>query len=99
MKNRFNRTRSLVSLVFIIAMLASCIVGCSSPEKKLEKAFWYKEIGKYEKAFKNFSELAEAGNVEAQNELGLLYYNGHGVEQNRKKANEWFQKAADGGNI
>jgi TPR repeat protein len=41
--------------------------------------------------------LAEAGNMDAQNQLGLLYYDGRGVPQNFKQASVWFRKAAEQG--
>jgi len=41
--------------------------------------------------------LANNGNVEVQNKLGLMYTNGDGVKQDDKKAKEWFSKACDGG--
>lgn len=40
---------------------------------------------------------AEAGNVMAQNELGLIYCLGDWVDQDFKIAMEWFEKAADQG--
>jgi serine/threonine protein kinase len=41
---------------------------------------------------------ATAGNIDAMNNLGVLYQNGQGVAQSYDKAREWFQKAADAGN-
>ena len=40
---------------------------------------------------------AEQGDAEAQFDLGLLYYNGEGVEQSRTKAAEWCRLAAEQG--
>ncbi len=40
---------------------------------------------------------AEDGNVEAQYQLGLAYYNGDGIKQNNSKAYYWFQKAIEQG--
>ncbi len=40
---------------------------------------------------------AEAGNMDAQNQLGLLYHEGRGVPQNFKRASLWFRKAAEQG--
>ncbi len=37
---------------------------------------------------------AEAGNVAAENQLGILYAQGRGTEQSFPKAIEWWQKAA-----
>jgi TPR repeat protein len=41
---------------------------------------------------------AEAGDANAQSNLGVMYKNGQGVEQDFKKALKWWQKAADQGN-
>lgn len=41
--------------------------------------------------------LAEAGNPNAQNQLGVLYSEGRGVPQNYLEAKDWFKKAADQG--
>ena len=41
--------------------------------------------------------LAEAGNIEAQNQVGLLYNDGQGVPQNFERASLWFRKAAEQG--
>lgn len=41
--------------------------------------------------------LAEQGDVDAQFNLALYYQYGRGVEQNSKKAVEWFVKAAEQG--
>jgi uncharacterized protein len=46
---------------------------------------------------KYLHKLAEAGNMDAQNQLGLLYYDGRGVPQNFKQASVWFRKAAEQG--
>ncbi len=41
--------------------------------------------------------LAEQGDAEAMEELGYLYFNGDGVQQNDYEAFQWFQKAAQHG--
>ena len=50
------------------------------------------------KDFKSLKALAEKGDALAQNNLGLMYGTGQGVDQNFKEAVKWFQKAADQGN-
>jgi TPR repeat protein len=40
---------------------------------------------------------AEAGNPNAQNQLGMLYSEGRGLPQNYLEAKDWFKKAADQG--
>jgi uncharacterized protein len=41
--------------------------------------------------------LAEAGNAAAQDRLGLLYHDGHGVPKSYEEAKRWFTKAAENG--
>lgn len=42
--------------------------------------------------------LAEAGNAGAQNNLGVMYYEGESVPQDNQKAIYWWQKSAEQGN-
>ncbi len=51
----------------------------------------------YEQAFSWFQKAADQGHDSAQNQLGLCYYEGKGVEQDYRKAAAWYQKAADQG--
>ena len=46
---------------------------------------------------KDLEKIAEAGDANAQLEVGTAYYNGNGVEQDHKKAAEWYTKAAEQG--
>lgn len=57
----------------------------------------------YEYKYGSYSETtlksAKAGNAEAQNTIGDGYYSGQGVEQDYKKAFEWYMKAANNGHL
>ncbi|MFD0966080.1 tetratricopeptide repeat protein [Seminibacterium arietis] len=44
-----------------------------------------------------YQEVAEQGDAKAQRMLGLMYYNGKGVEQDYQQAFEWSQKSAEQG--
>ena len=48
-------------------------------------------------AIKWYTIAAEMGNKDAQNNLGVVFYNGQGVEQDYRKAFEWYQKASKQG--
>lgn len=41
---------------------------------------------------------AEQGDAEAQYNLGMLYYEGHGVRQDYATARHWWERAASQGN-
>jgi TPR repeat protein len=55
------------------------------------------KAGDYEIAFNEFQSLAEAGNAEAQNKLGMMYQRGIGIPQDPAEALKWYRKAADDG--
>ena len=44
-----------------------------------------------------FIKAAEQENADAQNNLGICYYNGQGVAQDYNEAAKWFLKAAEQG--
>jgi TPR repeat protein len=51
----------------------------------------------YATAYKEFELLAASGHAQAQNNLGLMYQAGAGVEKDEALALSWFRKAADQG--
>ena len=55
------------------------------------------EKGDYKTAFTIFEDLAKKGDAKAQYNLGIMYDNGEGVRQDKKRAKEWFGKACDNG--
>jgi len=53
-------------------------------------------MGDYDKAFTTMQSLAETSDHGlAQYYMGMMYMKGQGVEQNNKKAGEWFRKASE----
>ena len=54
--------------------------------------------GDYDTALSVVRPMAEGGNSDAQVLLSLMYDNGQGLPQDRRKATEWLLRAADGGN-
>jgi TPR repeat protein len=54
--------------------------------------------GDYATALNLYRPLADQGNADAQNNLGILYTEGLGVPQDYTEAAIWFRKAADQGN-
>jgi TPR repeat protein len=53
----------------------------------------------YEALAKELRKSAKEGNAGAQNELGLLYNEGHGVPQDYGQAKHWFEKAVKQGHV
>ena len=54
--------------------------------------------GSFKEAFKGFEALAKKGNPNAQYNLGMMYYNGTGVTQNKIMAFVWLELASNNGN-
>ena len=52
----------------------------------------------YAKAFSEWKTAAEAGQAEAQFDLGVLYAQGKGVQRDLTMAERWYRKAAEQGN-
>jgi uncharacterized protein len=52
----------------------------------------------YQLAYREWKESADAGQAEAQFDLGVLYAQGIGVSRDLTEASRWYQKAADQGN-
>lgn len=51
----------------------------------------------FEECDKWYRAVAEQGHAEAQYQVGLGYYWGHGVEEDREEAFRWIRKAAEQG--
>lgn len=78
-----------MSRVLLVAILIILFACAESDDPKV-----LFEQGKYEKAFKLWLLLANNGNAEAKNYLGIHYYLGLGKKRSYKSAKEWFEKAA-----
>ena len=93
MKNgRMVASRYAMSLVVSVMclMMASC-----SGSKPIEVSD--NDQSRFDETTKELRKKAQGGDASAQNELGLLYYEGRGVGQNYRKAKEWFDKAVEQG--
>ena len=64
---------------------------------EFEQGFIAVREGDFKKAFKLWLPLAQSGNVDAQNNIGMMYDLGQGVTHDRKAAINWYRKAAEGG--
>lgn len=88
MKKIHNNLIKLV-LLYVFIVLSGC-----GQETDPKKAF---DKGNYETAYKLWAPIAEQGDAEAQNYLGIMYYLGFGVSRDYKKAIQWYEKAATAG--
>jgi len=82
-------------------MIALMALALSAPPvlagmKEAEAAYEAKD---YKTAFKEYLPLAEAGNAEAQNKIGLMYRYALGRERDYAKAVMWLKKAVNNGRL
>lgn len=81
---------------FLIITLAMGLSACDGThEVDLLNAIDLRDKGDYENAFTAIKTLAKKGNAKAQFNLGLMYRNGRGIEQDYKEADKWFLQAKD----
>ena len=66
-------------------------------EALLKQAMSANEAGDYDTSVRIWRELAEKGNAQAQNCLGVSYAKGEGVEKDLKTAVLWYRRAAEQG--
>ena len=57
----------------------------------------YDQIGNSQEAFKYYFQAAENGNLKAQFDLSICFFNGEGVGQDHSKGLYWLKRAASGG--
>ena len=82
-------------LVLTIAIL----IGLAAPAwAGFDEGVAAYERGDYATALREFRPLANQGNADALNNLGVMYSKGLGVPQDYAKAVKWYRKAADQGN-
>ena len=81
----------------VLALFTSCLLLSANVTADFEKGLTAYEAGDYEAAIQEWKPLAEQGNADAQNNLGVIYENGRGVIQDYKEAVKWYTKAAEQG--
>ncbi len=65
----------------------------------LKTAIEHFENDRYEEALPLFEKLAREGDAEAMYYLGMMYYEGWGVEKDLDKAVEWWKRANRRGSL
>jgi TPR repeat protein len=89
----FHRAGSFARWLRVLVFLGLGLVSgpALSDTKEATTAF---SSGQHDAALAEFRRMAERGDSEAEFMLGVMYYQGHGVEQNRPIAAVWFHKSA-----
>lgn len=84
------------SLALIAALAWFANTAAASP---LEDGIAAYNRGDSKAALELWQPLADAGNSDAQFNIGVLYANGEGVAQSYEQAIAWYRKAADQGDV
>ncbi|WP_420535067.1 tetratricopeptide repeat protein, partial [Actinobacillus porcinus] len=84
--------KTLLSTLLLSFAIAGNVYAETAAEK-FDRAVQYAKQQNYQVAFPMFKELAEQGDAGAQNNLGIMYENGYGVNQDYHQAVKWYQKA------
>jgi hypothetical protein len=82
--------RRRIALIVVAAFLVA-LPAAAQDYRKGVKAY---HVGDYVTALLEWYPLAEKGDAQAQNSLGVMYENGHGVAQDYAEAVRWYRKAA-----
>lgn len=88
---RITVASALVSIVFFVSPAFAQV------QADLSKAYDAYDNGDYQAAASLFLASAQLGKAEAQLNLGILYLNGLGVDQNNQEAVRWIRMAAERG--
>ncbi|OIP14533.1 MAG: hypothetical protein AUK53_05240 [Betaproteobacteria bacterium CG2_30_59_46] len=88
-----------VSLLY--AVLLACAMGLNAASAQVggdfDRAAAAHRQGDYLTSVKLWQPLAGKGQVDAQYNLGVMYYSGDGVKQDYAEAAKWFRMAAEQG--
>lgn len=97
---RFNPVRVLLlGLLSFLSFQAAADPPIGDIAEYSRHAFNAYKEGEYAEALHAWQQLAERGDQNAQNNLGMMYFHGKGVEQDLTEASKWFQKSINQGNI
>src|SRR5512137_2660697 len=89
-----NRKSILIIRLFVVALLAATAgTSVRADFNEAEKVY---DQGDYVTALREFK---ADGSPRSLNNVGLIYFNGEGVRQDKAEAARWFRKAAEAGNM
>ena len=71
--------------------------GTEEPAKRVDPAYAAYQKGNYAVALRLVRPMAEQGDSRAESLLGLIYFEGHGVQRDEAEAMKWYRRAANQG--
>jgi uncharacterized protein len=84
----------LAARSILVAMFFALGGAAAADPDPVREAYAAFQRGDYATALRLLRPLADAGNPEAQADLGLMYSKGNGVPQDSAEAFKWYSKAA-----
>lgn len=91
------RRRSLLPVLAVAAALAAPLALPGVALADFDAGLAAYDAGDYARAAAEWQAAADAGDVAAMRNLGLLYLKGRGVPADRTQAERWFRAAAEAG--
>lgn len=89
--------RRLFSATVLLAVAWSTAAIAETPAESVERGRAAIERGKYAKAWRLLAPIAEEGNPDAQNAIGVMTQQGWGVKPDAATAAKWYRAAAEQG--
>lgn len=92
------RTIQAVGQGLLMLVLSSTV--CAAPEASVDaftRGWEAYQSGHYSGALQHWTPLADAGDAEAQLNIGYMYDAGHGVPMDPSRAVSWYRKSAEHG--
>ncbi len=83
-----------IALRFPSALVLSIVSLAAPAWADFEAGMDAYDRGDYATALREWRPLAEQGDADAQNNLGAMYDDGHGVPQDYGQARQWYKKSA-----
>ncbi|MCW8962494.1 MAG: sel1 repeat family protein [Gammaproteobacteria bacterium] len=83
----------------LLSLFILCYLSTAHATDLLEVGVRAFERGDYQTSLQNWLPLAEAGHVEAQLFMGVLYRYGLAVEKNPQQSAYWYGRAAENGDV
>lgn len=91
-----NRRLTVVAAYFIILVIALVILRpMSTAAGTREDALAAEKRDDYTASAALWQQLAEKGDAEAQYKIGMQYWTGRGIKDDREEAERWLMKSAD----
>ena len=81
--------------IIVIAVILQLAIGAAQPaHAEIEHARDLMEASQFEEAYRELWPAARSGNADAEELIGVMYAMGLGVEQDHRRAFEWYLRSS-----